>query len=376
MGKLDFFGAVATLVGCIIGAGIFAIPYAISKAGFLLGFIILVIIGLATLLMNLYVGEICLRTEGNHTLATLAKKYIGKKGEYAMIVALMVGVFGGHIAYILGSGKTISAIFGIDQKIGSLIFVLSIATVLFFNINFLERIELIFVAFIGILIFTIFGMSVSNVQIANLADIHTDKFLLPFGVILFAYSGIVAISEMKEELGEKNKHLLKNAIIVGSLIPMIIYTIFAMLVIGVTGQNTTPVATIGLGNLLGDNILIIGNLFVIFAMATSYLTSGFAIKELFIEEFKMNKNFGWFLVMLVPAIVAFSGFTSFFTALSFTGALATGSLYLLALSMHKKAKDIGELSPHFNINSNIFIKISLITIILFGMGYQVFSIVL
>ncbi|MGM5483975.1 MAG: aromatic amino acid transport family protein, partial [Nanobdellota archaeon] len=31
----DDFGAIATLVGCIIGAGIFGIPYAVAEAGFL-----------------------------------------------------------------------------------------------------------------------------------------------------------------------------------------------------------------------------------------------------------------------------------------------------------------------------------------------------
>ena len=35
--KLDFWEAVATVVGTIIGAGIFGIPYVVAKAGFLTG---------------------------------------------------------------------------------------------------------------------------------------------------------------------------------------------------------------------------------------------------------------------------------------------------------------------------------------------------
>ncbi|MBW2979502.1 amino acid permease, partial [Candidatus Woesearchaeota archaeon] len=43
--------ATATLIGTIIGAGIFAIPYVSAKAGFLTALIDIVLIGLLVMLM-------------------------------------------------------------------------------------------------------------------------------------------------------------------------------------------------------------------------------------------------------------------------------------------------------------------------------------
>lgn len=64
----------------VIGAGILGIPYVVAKAGFLTGLLDLIIIGLAVLVLNLYVGEIMLRTKEDHQLTGYAEKYL-ENGE-------------------------------------------------------------------------------------------------------------------------------------------------------------------------------------------------------------------------------------------------------------------------------------------------------
>jgi len=54
--------AIALLVGTIIGAGIFGIPYVIAQAGFLTGLITLGVLGTAVIILYLYLGEVILRT--------------------------------------------------------------------------------------------------------------------------------------------------------------------------------------------------------------------------------------------------------------------------------------------------------------------------
>ena len=74
-----FLEAVATLIGTMVGAGVLGIPYVFARAGFVTGLIDLIILGTAIVFIYLYLGEVVLRTKGNHQLTGYAEKYLGKK---------------------------------------------------------------------------------------------------------------------------------------------------------------------------------------------------------------------------------------------------------------------------------------------------------
>ena len=76
MRKLPLYEAIATLVGCTIGAGILGIPYVVAKSGFLIGFIDIVLIGLAVMLINLYLGEVVLINVDKYEPKTISSDFI------------------------------------------------------------------------------------------------------------------------------------------------------------------------------------------------------------------------------------------------------------------------------------------------------------
>ena len=104
---------------------------------------------------------------------------------------------------------------------------------------------------------------------------------------------------MREELGKKKK-LLKKAIVLGSLVPIIAYAAFAVAVVGVTGDSTSPVATIRLGEVIGRKMVVFANLFSVFAMATSFLVMGLALKETYNYDYRVNKRLAWALTCALP----------------------------------------------------------------------------
>src|SRR3990167_2592993 len=119
----------------------------------------------------------------------------------------------------------------------------------------------LFISFLFlIVIFIIIVLSSQKFNINNLIDLNMPMIFLPYGAILFPYLGTVSIPEVKEEL-IKNRKLMKRSIIIGSLIPILIYILFALFIVGATGIETTEISTIGLGNLLGLKMIILGNLF-------------------------------------------------------------------------------------------------------------------
>src|SRR3989344_2068768 len=111
MKNKHIISGIATLTGTIIGAGVLGMPYVIAKAGFLTGTLALLALGIMAIFMYLYLGEIVLRTKGNHQLTGYAEIYLGKWGKKLMFLAMAVGIYGALAAYLIGSSGTLSRLF-------------------------------------------------------------------------------------------------------------------------------------------------------------------------------------------------------------------------------------------------------------------------
>ncbi len=367
-----FYEAVALMVGIIIGAGILGIPYVMWKAGFLTGLLDIVGIGLAILFVNLALGEVVLRTEGRHQLTGYAEKYLGKWGKWLMSFSFVFGIYTALIAYIIGEGISINALFGFDPFYSSLIFFLVFSAVVFFGLKLVGESEL-YMTSVKIIIFLIMISAIflsGKFSLTHLANFNPALIFIPYGVILFAFIGTAAIPEVKEIIAE-NKNAMKKAIVLGTLIPFAVYLVFAIAVVGVSAEKTTEVATVGLGLTVGYSMIIMGNLFAIIAMATSFLGLALALKDVFIYDFKIDKYTSWVITCAVPLVVFLAGASSFIGLLGISGAVAGGIDGILIMLMHHKAKKIGKRKPEYSVIDNQVLRWLIIALFAGGMIYAV-----
>src|SRR3990167_5240627 len=107
----NFFYAVSILIGTIVGVGVFGIPFSFAKAGFLTGFLFLVLIGVLSLAVNLIFGEVILRTKGVHQFTGYAKIYLSQGWRILAFFAWFLGIYGALLAYIIISGNFLFNIF-------------------------------------------------------------------------------------------------------------------------------------------------------------------------------------------------------------------------------------------------------------------------
>ncbi|MBI2142932.1 hypothetical protein HYU20_01145, partial [Candidatus Woesearchaeota archaeon] len=220
-----FLEAVATLTGTTIGAGVLGIPYVVAQSGVLIGLLHIIIIGAAVMLVNLLLGEVVLRSKGNHQLTGYAEKYLGEAGKRLMAITMAAGIYGALLAYIIGTGISLNSILpGLPPIAGSLIFFAITSAIVYFGLEAVEKSELLLssltVAVITIII--VAAVMSGKFSAANLTGVSLKNAFMPYGVVLFAFLGAVAIPEMKEELG-KSRALLRKAIIIGGLIPIALY---------------------------------------------------------------------------------------------------------------------------------------------------------
>ncbi len=372
MVRNHFVGAIATLVGTVIGAGILGIPYVVAKSGILIGIIHIIVIGLAVLLLSLYIGEVCLRTKGKHQLVGYAGLYLGKWGKRVMAISIYVGIYGALIAYLIGESQSLNALFGLNQNFAMLLFFVIMSYLIWRGLNIIEGAEIYLTSFLGLVVLLILMFSVMNLNLENLTTINLKHIFLPYGVVFAAMMGLAAIPELKEELLKDPKHL-KRAIIIGMFIPIIIYILFSIAIVGTTGTGTTEIATIGLGDVVGQHMIILGNLFAILGMATGFLSFGLALHWTFQYDYKLKRHTSWALTCLIPLGVAMLDFTGFVQVLGISGAIAGGLAGLVIIFMHKKAKEKGDRKPEYNIKPHIVINTLLFIIFSLGIIYTLIT---
>lgn len=346
----DTWRAIATLVGTTIGAGMFGIPFVVSKIGFLPGMIYLLILGLLNLLLNLVYGEIILRTPGDHQLTGYGKIYLGEKGMILATLGLFVSLYGALLAYLIKIGEFLMLITEQGNPIFfSFLFFVLATTAIFFGLKAVSFLQGFLFLFRLALIFLIVIFGLEKINLINFSGVDFSFLFLPYGVLLFAFAGAAVIPEMEEILRKEPKEL-KKAIVIGSLIPLFVYILFAFAIVGITGSLTSDDAISGLVMFLPAWIVLLGAILGILSMVSPYLILGYVLREVWYRDFKFPK-LAAFLLACFPSLILFLlGAKSFIGVLGITGAVAGGLTGLLIVAIFKKAKNTGKRKPIYCLN--------------------------
>ena len=366
--KKRFFSAVAVLVGTCIGAGVLGIPYVAAKAGFFVALFYILFIGSIVLLVNLYLGEVVLRTKGNHQIVGYIERYLGNKGKIVAQIAMIFGIYSAIVAYLLGIGNSFSFLFFEDFEYAIYFGVgvgVAMSGLLYRGMKALKRFERIGVAVILILFCSILISFFNKIDLSNLVTYDSGFLFLPFGLILFALTSFYAVPELKIIL-KRDKKKLREVLFIGTFVSVIFYILFSLVVVGYMGSNTPEVATLALGAVF----IILG----IFTMFTSYLALGNALIENLKFDEKMSERRSWFFASIIPiflfVLVSYFEFFSFVVILSIGGVVSGGLLSILILLMIGGAKKNGDRKPEYSIPVNWFVIVALSLVFVLGMIFQ------
>jgi len=364
---------VGTLLGAIVGAGILAIPYVMAQSGLLLGFILTVILGLSLLLVNLMAGEIVLRTKKQHQLTGYAEKYLGSWGKRLMTFSMVFSIYGALTAYLIGLGETLTAIFHWGNPLVYTVICFAIGFfIIYKGVKVMGTVDFILMGLLIVVILSVTIVSYHNINIDNVTAFNFAKFFAPYGVILFALMGIPAVPEVQEVLGQQ-KEKMKKVLIMGSLIPIVLYLLFAGIVVGIIGldnfqilEPNQRIATVALSIYSSPILGIFANLIAILAMFTSFLTLGTALIEMYEYDYLFSKTSALLFTFSVPLLIALLSLSNFITVIAITGAIAGGLEAILIIFTFWKARHYGDRVPEYSLKPHLFLGSLLI--LLFGAG--------
>ncbi|MBS3167158.1 GerAB/ArcD/ProY family transporter [Candidatus Woesearchaeota archaeon] len=362
--------ASSTLIGMTIGAGVLGLPYIINKVGLSTGLLAIILAGLIFLIVNLFMGEIVLRTYHKHQLSGYAYKYLGNKGKNLLTFSLIILTYGALLAYIIGVGEVLATLLNLPIIITASAYFALMLIFTYPNIKKAEGYESLFVFLKISLILALAIILIPKMNVLNLKDFNFYKILIPFGIAFFSYGGTLAVPEMINEL--KDKKQLKNSIILGMLITMIIYIIFSVSFIGAFGSNIKEIAVL---NLDSELLSLLGNLFIFFALSSSFIVVTIGMKDLFHYDLNIRKKLAWLLVIIPPFILFILGFNSFIETISIAGSFAMGLEGILIILMYNSAKKHSERKPEYEIKHYNLLSYVLLIVFLLVIVYQVISLI-
>ncbi len=366
--------ATATLVGTIVGAGMFGIPYVVAQSGFLIGAVFLFILTIVSILLHLAYGEIAYKTPGKHRLVGYAEHYLGKYGKVIVTISLLIGFFGSLLVYIIISGEFLSELFsplfGGSSFVYSLIFFAIGSLGVLKGLKLIEQLELVIGLLLCGIVLLIFFSGIFHLDVSNLKSINLKQFFLPYGVILWALAGGAAVPELKEVVKGNGKSY-KKAIVLGTLIPAVLYFLFMFVVVGVSGERTSPEAIQGLMGILGREITYIGAAFGALASITSFFVIGLALKKVFWYDYRINKNLSWFLVCFIPLLGFLLGLREFIPIIGFLGVFLGAIESVSIILIYKKVSRIKKADLDYNLKLPKIVIFSLIVLFILGFIYQI-----
>ncbi|MCH8987064.1 amino acid permease [Patescibacteria group bacterium] len=373
----SFVLALSTLVGTIVGAGIFGLPYVISKSGVLPAVFYFLLIGGAVMVLHLLLGEICLRTNEKHRLIGYSQMYLGGVGKMIVVVSTFFGLIGALLVYIILGGRflaiALTPFFSLSDTTASFLFWIVLSFFVLQGIQLIARAEFFMNLLLLLFGAVIFTFALPHVQSTNFTFIDRNNIFLPYGVILFSLFGWAAIPEIADLFkSKKDKRNLDNVIVWTFAIVIAFYLAFSFIIVGVSGQNTSPNTLDGLVPFLGQNIVIVGSLFGLVALASSFLILGNYLKNSLRYDFKLPYLVSAGIAVFIPFVVYFAGIRDVISVMGILGAVLGAVEGVIIILIFKRAKKKGKRTPEYSLRFPKILLVSVMIILVLGAAAEIF----
>jgi hypothetical protein len=168
--------------------------------------------------------------------------------------------------------------------------------------------------------------------------VRTGNILLPLSAILFALSGRVAIPPLVRYLTSdtKARQRIRVAVIAGTMLPAIVYGIFAVAVVALSGV-VSPDAVYGIIGAIPSWLLGAVGVLGLLTLWSSYILVGIDVNDTLKYDLRLASWLRLFIVMLVPPLLYFMGFNSFIGLVAFVGGIFLALEGAIILLMWRRA---------------------------------------
>lgn len=306
--KLTFVESIMLVAGAGIGTGILTIPYAISKIGVFGTITALVAAYAVSAVMYLIIADLTRNSAKPEDLLAILDEHLfsgkGKKTlNMAFLILLVLLLLENLVVYILCASHVLTDLLGMSDTAAKILFYTLASLVIFFGIKGMGVGEKFSMILIGGAVLVLMVLSCLDVKGSlDFSFGAPDVVFAVYGLFMFAFSAIFSIIQVCNHLEKKEQ--TGKAVIGGLTLNAWITAAFTAAVI--LGSDTvTEIATIGLSSGIGiPFVRVLCSVLVLFAMFTSFWSSGFAFADVVRGQFGLPTRISWFIATFPALLIA------------------------------------------------------------------------
>jgi len=362
------------MVGTVIGAGIFGLPAAFSRVGFIPGTLLFFGLAIVVTLTHLLYAEQLLVVRGNHRLSGLARHGLGEFAFQLTAVTYPLHVLGANYAYLILGGEFLdvlarSAGVQLPVTFWQLLFWVAGAATVVFGLKTVAKVESVLSsAKILVLLLSVI-LAVPLVTVSFQASQDLSTWFLPFGVFLFALSGVSGIGEIVEIAGRRRPDTYW-AVAGGTILSALLCWTF-----GVTmyfAAHGYPIRTAAdLASILPSGTGLIIPLLGFLAVATVYMITAEDLRATFTRDFSWKPWIASSVALLTPVCLLAILSRDFLSTIGFIGAVFVGTNSLVICLIAYKA--MFHQRNHFKHIAGTALCAALIGVYVFGIVSHLFT---
>lgn len=341
--NLTFFEATSIIVGHGVGSGILAVPYLASRNDWKDMLWIMAVAYLINLLMHYMIAELSYNNHGAQFIKCFEKElFVGKFKTFATWLAfglLGISVVMNVSGFIAGAAAVFKAWFGLPTWIGMILYYVIAASVVLFGMKLVGICEKIsvgsMIAVIGVLFVATLMSEISPLPTEFIA---TSNLVALFSMISFSMSAVMSVPQVVKGL-QGNVGRIRASIAAGTGINLgLILLITFMTLLGAGTDVTQDGALVDLARHLGGWVSIVGYIFSLLALSTSFWANTLNLRDIVAEQTKWNRRLSWLISSLPCLIIALLGVSSFvgFTRLASVVQVLAGVGIIISYNRSRK----------------------------------------
>lgn len=338
--KNQVWGATFLVSGCAIGAGMLGLPVISAPAGIIPSSVAMIVCYLVALGMGLFLVEASLWFKEEVNLVSLASFGLGKVGKTIAWVFFLFLFYSLFVAYISGGGQVFSHLLSllfrteVSGFIGIFVFVGLIGSIVYAGARLVSHLAKILLVGLVLSYVALLTVGIPYLQGSALERSNWGATLptIPILLICFGYQNLVPtiVSFVK-----RDPKAARFAIIVGTLIPFLIYFCWNFVILGLLSslQSSELTNIIHQGSLVtgllqkaasSQDILFFVNAFSFFALLNPFLACALAFVDFLRDGLKQKPRMQldpiiYGMTFLPPTLLTLIYPDLFLRALSFAG---------------------------------------------------------
>ncbi len=340
--QLTVWEAACIITGYGIGGGVLAMPYLAAQNGVYMASVILIVAFLASFLLHMMIAEVAVKCGAGAQIVSVFSRFLFRgKAKTPLTIAffaLMAVVLCANLAaYIAGAADVLAGMLPIGALVAKLIFYVLAASVVLFGLKAVGVSEKIMVTVIFALIavLAVFSFTVEP----HALPVKTGTLragLAYYGMAMFAFSAFFSIPQAVEGLGG-DAGKVRKAVFLGlgnNFILIVIITFCAL----IASREVTEVAMTGWSAGIGAWAKIVGGVFTVLAMLTTYWSISLALAGIVREQFRWNERLCWLLSTLPSLVLALLNLGGFLDFLEVAGGAIAIIVAVMVIPAYRNAR--------------------------------------